>query len=195
MTIEKLKKYGISEETIEAIQSVKEIYNEKYKLLYTMRELNDIEQAYLIVDLIYNSIVYIVRQEKFLEVLDRKQELAFASETQMLAISFLEDAIYCLLVNEDIKIPLKERIPELYDSIYEMINLEDEIQDELLEYFANITDMPSYNEICEKINETIKYVIANAEDFKVDIKDVELYEEFVEERKRSGKYEKYKEEF
>lgn len=96
----------------------------------------------------------------------------------------LEKLLYQMLLSDDIKNVFKQDMPELYNSLYYMIDLEDFIVDNLITELSESYEELSYKEICRIINNCIAEVVNNAEEYIDDIEEKELYEDFCEVREK-----------
>ena len=93
-----------------------------------------------------------------------------------------EESLYILLhemlSSEEIKECFKQEMPELYKNLYYMLDMEDDIAESLRDIFAELDEIPNYQDICVVMNVIIKDYIDNAEIYYEDIKDNDLYEQF-----------------
>jgi len=99
--------------------------------------------------------------------------------------------IYQMLLSEDIKRVFKQEIPLMYNDLYYLIDMEDEIAESIGFSLSELYESPSFKEICSLINETIDDFIENAEEYIENVKERDLYEQFVSYREQ---YRKSKEE-
>lgn len=99
--------------------------------------------------------------------------------------------IYQMLLSEDIKRVFKQEIPLMYNDLYYLIDMEDEIAESIEFSLSELYESPSFKEICSLINETIDDFIENAEEYIENVKERDLYEQFVSYREQ---YRKSKEE-
>lgn len=101
--------------------------------------------------------------------------------------------IFQMMLSEDIKRAFKQEIPLMYEDLYYMVDMEDEIAESIAFSLAELYEEPSFKEICSNINWTIDDFIENAEEYVEDIRDKDLYEQFVscreEYRKRKAEKE------
>ena len=98
--------------------------------------------------------------------------------------------LHQILSSDDIKHAFKQEIPEVYNNIYYMIELEDNIAESIAIELSESYEELSYKQICEIINNCIKDMIANAEEYIEGIQDHELYDQFVSFREKSRNKEK-----
>lgn len=96
-----------------------------------------------------------------------------------------------MLLSEDIKRVFKQEIPFIYNDLYYLIDLEDEIAESIEFSLSELYESPSFKEIYSLINETIDDFIENAEEYIENVKEWDLYEQFVSYREQ---YRKSKEE-
>mgnify|MGYP006072474997 CR=1 FL=1 len=105
-----------------------------------------------------------------------------------------EESLYTLLFemlsSDYIKQCFKQDIPKLYENLYYMIDMEEEIAESLTFIFAELYNAPSYKEICAIINNNIEDFIDNAEEYIDDIQKHDLYDQFVNFRDQINSKEK-----
>ena len=87
--------------------------------------------------------------------------------------------LFQMLTTDDIKSAFIQEIPDLYINLYYMLDLEDEIVDIIITELSESFEELSYKKICSIINSCIEDVVNNAEDYIENIKDMEVYDEFV----------------
>lgn len=95
--------------------------------------------------------------------------------------------IYQMLLSEDIKRVFKQEIPLMYNDLYYLIDMEDEIAESIEFSLSELYESPSFKEICSLINETIDDFIENAEEYIENVKERDLYEQFVSCREQYRK--------
>ena len=95
--------------------------------------------------------------------------------------------IYQMLLSEDIKRVFKQEIPLMYNDLYYLIDMEDEIAESIEFSLSELYESPSFKEICSLIDDFIE----NAEEYIENVKERDLYEQFVSYREQ---YRKSKEE-
>ena len=95
--------------------------------------------------------------------------------------------IYQMLLSEDIKRAFKQEIPLMYEDLYYLVDIEDEIAESITFSLVELYEAPSFKEICSNINWTIDDFIENAEEYIEDVKDRDLYEQFVISREQYRK--------
>lgn len=105
----------------------------------------------------------------------------------------LYTVLYQMLTTDTIKHAFKQDIPALYENLYYLIDIEDEIAESLTFSFAELYEAPCYKEICANINATIEDFVENVEEYVDDVKEHDLYDEFVSYREQSRKRKKAKE--
>ena len=118
-----------------------------------------------------------------------KNSLHFAQISE----NSLYTLIYQMLLSEDIKRAFKQEIPLMYENLYYLVDIEDEIAESITFSLVELYEAPSFKEICSNINWTIDDFIENAEDYIKDIKHRDLYEQFVSTREQYRKSKKEKE--
>ena len=101
--------------------------------------------------------------------------------------------IYQMLLSEDIKRVFKQEIPLMYNDLYYLIDMEDEIAESIEFSLSELYESPSFKEICSLINETIDDFIENAEEYIENVKERDLYEQFVSYREQYRKSKEKKE--
>ena len=69
----------------------------------------------------------------------------------------------------------------------QIVDIEDEIAESITFSLAELYEAPSFKEICSNINWTIDDFIENAEEYIEDVKDRDLYEQFVSYREQYRK--------
>lgn len=102
----------------------------------------------------------------------------------------LYNLLFEMLSSDYIKQCFKQDIPKLYENLYYMIDMEDEIAESLTFIFAELYEAPSYKEICAIINNNIEDFIDNAEEYIDDIRKHDLYDQFVDFRDKINNKEK-----
>ena len=102
----------------------------------------------------------------------------------------LYNLLFEMLSSDYIKQCFKQDIPKLYENLYYMIDMEDEIAESLTFIFAELYEAPSYKEICAIINNNIEDFIDNAEEYIDDIQKHDLYDQFVDFRDKINNKEK-----
>lgn len=117
-----------------------------------------------------------------------KNSLHFAQISE----NSLYTLIYQMLLSEDIKRAFKQEIPLMYEDLYYLIDIEDEIAESITYSLAELYEEPSFKEICSRINWTIDDFIENVEEYIKDIKYRDLYEQFVSAREQYRKSKKEK---
>ena len=118
-----------------------------------------------------------------------KNSLHFAQISE----NSLYTLIYQMLLSEDIKRAFKQEIPLMYENLYYLVDIEDEIAESITFSLAELYEAPSFKEICSNINWTIDDFIENAEEYIEDIKNRDLYEQFVNAREQYRKSKREKE--
>lgn len=92
--------------------------------------------------------------------------------------------LYQILLSDNIKECFKQDMPVLYENLYYMVDMEDEIAESLTYIFAELYEEPNYQSICKIINKNIEEFIDNAEEYIEDIQEHELYDQFVSLREK-----------
>ncbi len=109
---------------------------------------------------------------------DRLREALYLAKTAEESLGHL---IYEMLMTDEIKNVFKQDIPELYKNLYSLIEIEDEITKNLIGILSESYKL-SYKKICTIINNTIVEIVDNVEEYIDDIKERDLYNDFVESR-------------
>ncbi len=127
---------------------------------------------------------------KIKNVQDRlRNSLHFAKISE----SSLYTLLYQILSTDDIKHAFKQDIPAVYENLYYLVDIENEISESLTFIFAELYEAPNYKEICTIINDTIEDFVENAEEYVDDVKEHDLYDQFVSYREQSIKRKKEQE--
>ena len=92
--------------------------------------------------------------------------------------------LYQILSSDNIKECFKQDMPVLYENLYYMVDMEDEIAESLTYIFAELYQEPNYQSICEIIDNNIEEFIDNAEEYIEDIQKHEFYTQFVNLRRK-----------
>lgn len=101
--------------------------------------------------------------------------------------------LYQMLSTDVIKHAFKQDIPAIYENLYYMVDMENEIAESITFAFAELYEAPSYKVMCAIINSTIEDFIENAEEYVDDVKEHDLYDQFVSYREQSRKRKQEKE--
>lgn len=92
-----------------------------------------------------------------------------------------------MLLSDEIKHVFKQDIPAMFESTYYLIDIEEEIAESVTYLLSELYEAPSYKEICLMINNTIEEFVENAEEYIEDLKEKELYDEFIKVREEGRK--------
>lgn len=106
-----------------------------------------------------------------------KNAIYFSTIAEDSLKKLLEEMLFC----DEIKLAFKQDIPELFEGLYCLIEIEYDIVDELVTELSESYEL-NYQQICSAINNCIIDLVDNAEEYLEDIKECELYEDFVEYR-------------
>lgn len=100
----------------------------------------------------------------------------------------LLNLISCILYNDFFQYALRKDIPALLSEAFRILDMQDDIAEDSAYYIAELSYIPSYEEICNIINWKIEDYIDNAEkiyDFEDEnIEDNEYYNDFVKAREK-----------
>jgi hypothetical protein len=113
-----------------------------------------------------------------------QERLKVALHLSEVAESSLGTLVYEMLMNDEIKHAFKQDIPELFESIYFLIDIEEEIAEELVCEISESYEELSYKQLCEIINGCIIHWVENVEEYIDDIQERDLYEVFVSTREK-----------
>lgn len=98
--------------------------------------------------------------------------------------------LFEILTTDEIKYTFKQDIPELFESVYCFIEIEEEIADTLVMEISQSYEELSYKKLCNIINNCIIDWVENVEEYIDDIQEKELYEMFVKAREEWRKNKK-----
>ena len=111
-----------------------------------------------------------------------QERLKVALHLSEVAENSLGTLLYAMLMTDQFKHAFRQDIPELYESVYCLLDIEEDIAQALVEEISESYEELSYKQICEIINNCIINWVENAEEYIDDIKEIELYDMFVEAR-------------
>lgn len=126
-------------------------------------------------------------EEEMMKMKNAQDRLRNSLHFAKISENSLYTVLYQMLSTEDIKHAFKQDMPAMSENLYYMVDLEDEIAESITFAFAELYEAPNYKEICTTINNTIEDFIENAEEYIDDIKEHDLYEQFVSFREQSRK--------
>lgn len=133
----------------------------------------------------------IVKEEKTQDEIMKIKKVQDSLRNSLHFTKISENSLYTLLYKilstDYIKHAFKQDMPALYENIYYLIDIEDEIAENLTFYFAELYEEPNYKEICNAINGTIEDFIENAEEYIDGVKEHDLYDAFASYREQSKK--------
>lgn len=119
---------------------------------------------------------------------DDKRQLKHSQERLKVALHLarvseesLGNLLSEMLLSDEIKDAFKQDIPELYNGLYYMVDLEDEIIDNLVAELSESYEL-NYKEICSLINSCISEVVDNAEEYSEEVTNHDLYDDFTDLR-------------
>lgn len=123
------------------------------------------------------------KTEEDIKKLKHSQDrLKVAIHLAEIAEGSLANVLSEMLLSDEIKLAFRQDIPELYENLYFMIDIEDDIIDNLVTELSDSYDELSYKQICGVINNCIADMVDNVEEYVDDIQEKELYDEFVQFR-------------
>lgn len=123
-------------------------------------------------------------QDDIKKIKHAQERLKVALHLSEVAESSLGTLLYQMLMTDDIKHAFRQDIPELYESVYCLLDIEEEIADTLVSEISESYEELSYKQLCMIINNCIIDWIKNAEEYIDDVKEFELYDMFVEARNK-----------
>ena len=121
-------------------------------------------------------------KEELAQMKNSQEKLKVALHLSEVAENSLETLLYAMLMTDQFKHAFRQDIPELYESVYCLLDIEEDIAQALVEEISESYEELSYKQICEIINNCIINWVENAEEYIDDIKEIELYDMFVEAR-------------
>ena len=131
-------------------------------------------------------------QEEYKKLKQSQAKLKTALHLAQISEAALRNLLFEMMLNDDIKYAFKQDIPELYEGLYYMIDIEDEILDILVPELAEQYET-NYKTICSIISGCINEFVDNVEEYVDDVKERDLYNEFVEYREEWRKQREAKE--
>lgn len=131
-------------------------------------------------------------QEEYKKLKQSQAKLKTALHLAQISEAALRNLLFEMMLNDDIKYAFKQDIPELYEGLYYMIDIEDEILDILVPELAEQYET-NYKTICSIISGCINEFVDNVEEYVDDVKERDLYKEFVEYREEWRKQREAKE--
>lgn len=119
------------------------------------------------------------KSENDLKLLKHSQDrLRLSLKLAKISEESLENLLMEMLISDEIKNVFKQDIPEMYKSLYFLIDIEDEITSNLVGILSESYKL-GYKQICTIINDTIVEIVDNVEDYIDDIKERDNYNDFV----------------
>lgn len=97
----------------------------------------------------------------------------------------LYNLIFEMLSTEEIKCAFKQEIPAMWEDLYYMLDEEENLAENIAFTLSELYECPSYKELCNIINGVINEYVDNIEEYVDDVKERDLYDDFVEARKES----------
>ena len=122
-----------------------------------------------------------IKPEEYKNLRQSQAKLKSALHLAQLSESALRNLLFEMMISDEIKFVFKQDIPELYEGLYFMLDIEEEILDVLVPELAEQYET-NYKTICSIISGCINDFVDNVEEYIEDIKERELYNEFVEYR-------------
>ena len=130
--------------------------------------------------------------EEYKKLKQSQAKLKTALHLAQISEEALRNLLFEMMLNDDIKYAFNQDIPELYEGLYYMIDIEDEILDILVPELAEQYET-NYKTICSIISGCINEFVDNVEEYVDDVKERDLYKEFVEYREEWRKQREAKE--
>lgn len=118
-------------------------------------------------------------EEEIKKVKHAQDRLRNALHLSEIAENSLSTLLYQMFMSDEIKHTFKQDLPELYENLYNLLDLEDEIVDNIVTELSESEEMLNYKQICSVINGCISDIIDNIEEFNEEIKEHESYNNFV----------------
>ncbi len=131
-------------------------------------------------------------EEEYKDLKHAQNRLKIALHSAQISEEALRNLLFEMMLCDEIKYAFKQDIPELYEGLYYMIDIEDEILDILVPELAEQYET-NYKTICSIISGCINEFVDNAEEYIDDIEERDLYKEFVEYREEWRKKREAKE--
>ena len=119
-----------------------------------------------------------------LKLKNEKNNLQVMIEYKGIIDGALCDLLDVLMLNDVFKFVLAEDIPELFDSLYSFVDLEEYVISSIIDKISENRKKLNFSDVCKIINEGISETTNNAELIKDDIKNYNLYSEFVNLREK-----------
>lgn len=131
-------------------------------------------------------------EKEYKDLKNAQNRLKIALHSAQISEEALRNLLFEMMLCDEIKYAFKQDIPELYDGLYYMIDVEDEILDILVPELAEQYET-NYKTICSIISSCINEIVDNVEEYVDDIDERDLYKEFVELREEWRKQREAKE--
>ena len=122
-----------------------------------------------------------IKPEEYKELRQSQVKLKNALHLAQLSEAALRNLLLEMMISDEIKYAFKQDIPELYEGLYYMLDIEEDILDVLVPELAEQYET-NYKTICTIISGCINNFVDNVEEYIDDIKEREFYKEFVEYR-------------
>lgn len=130
-------------------------------------------------------------QDDIKKIKHAQERLKVVLHLAEVAESSLGTLLYQMLMTDEIKHAFRQDIPELFESVYCLLDIEEEIADTLVSEISESYEELSYKQLCGIINNCIIDWVENVEEYIDDIQERELYDMFVTAREewKNGKKE------
>lgn len=118
-------------------------------------------------------------KEEIKRVKQAQNRLRNAIHLSEIAENSLSTLLYQMFMSPEIKKVFKQEIPDLYENLYNLIDLEDDIIDSIVTELSESEEILSYKQICSIINGCISDFVDNIEEYNEEIIEHESYSNFV----------------
>ena len=119
-----------------------------------------------------------------LKLTNEKTNLRVILEYKEIVDDALCDLIELILINDNFKLALADDMPEVFDSLYSLVGLEEYVINNILDKICEMKKKLNFSDICKIINEGILDTTNNAELLVDHLKKNRFYSEFVNLREK-----------
>ena len=119
-----------------------------------------------------------------LKLTNEKTNLKAILEYKEIVDDALCDLLDLLLINDNFKLALAKDIPEVFDSLYSLVGIEEYVINNILDRICETKKKLNFSDICKIINEGVLDTTNNAELLNNNLKKNKLYSEFVSLREK-----------
>jgi len=132
-------------------------------------------------------------EEEIQTIKESQEKLKVALHLSEIAESSLHELLYEMVTEDNIKNVFKDDMPELYESVYSIIDLEDDVIDAIFLEICESYEPLTYKQLCGIINNCIINIVNDVEEFDDEIEEHDFYEEFVDARNKANERREAKE--